>query len=62
MPVITLRIDMPAIDRSLSDCRSVGRAAGGTRESSGAEWYVENIKEELDSPREWFADFSNGKI
>eukprot|EP01046_Picozoa_sp_COSAG06_P050400 COSAG06_NODE_7974_length_2314_cov_3.632957_1_plen_513_part_00 len=39
---------------------------GGQQEArgstSGAEWYVENIKEELDSPREWFGDFENSKL
>ena len=34
-------------------------ARGNTK---GAEWYVENIREELDSPREWFADFKAKKL
>ena len=39
---------------------------GGQQEargnSNGAEWYVENIREELDAPREWFADFKANKL
>lgn len=39
---------------------------GGQQEargnSKGAEWFVENIREELDAPREWFADFKEKKL
>lgn len=39
---------------------------GGQQEargrSSGAEWYVDNLREELDSPREWFYDAGERKL
>ena len=34
-------------------------ARGNTK---GAEWYIENVREELDAPREWFADFEKKKL
>ena len=35
---------------------------GGEGEDSAAQWYVENIKEELDSPTEWYYDAEVGKL
>ena len=42
------------------------QAGGGTQEARGtnfgAEWYIENLLEELDTPEEWWVDAVNGMI
>ena len=38
----------------LSALNSQGGDQGGEGEGGGAEWYIENIREELDAPNEFF--------
>ena len=35
---------------------SHGGYQGGEGETTGAEWFIENVREELDAPNEWFYD------
>jgi hypothetical protein len=52
-------------DRDMEE-KQLTFAYGGWQEArgckSGAEWYVENIMEELDSPGEWFYDHTTMKL
>ena len=49
------------IDKRINENRTLTFSRGGFQEGrgskSGAEWFVENIFEELDSPGEWFLNF-----
>eukprot|EP01083_Nonionella_stella_P003656 10523_1 len=41
---------------------SSGGFQGGEGETKGAEWYIENVKEELDAPNEYFYDSSTNTL
>ena len=55
-----------AIDGRNNDLRQISWSYGGFQEArgceSGAEWYVENIREELDAPGEWYFDSDSGRL
>lgn len=40
----------------------LGGFQGGEGYDAGAEWYIENVREELDSPNEWFFDENEHKL
>ena len=54
------------LDERNNDSQTLTWSYGGFQEArgcdSGAEWYVENIFEELDSPGEWFFDYDTHKL
>ena len=54
------------IDERLDEKRQLLFSRGGFQEArgqtSGAEWFVDNIFEELDSPGEWFLNFDNKQL
>ena len=54
------------IDKRMDDNRTLTFSRGGFQEArgskSGAEWFVENIFEELDSPGEWFLNFEGKNL
>ena len=54
------------IDKRINENRTVTFSRGGFQEARGsergAEWFVENIFEELDSPGEWFLNFEGKHI
>ncbi len=52
-----------AVNARNEDKRQISWQYGGFQEArgckTGAEWYVENVFEELDSPNEWYFDYNN---
>ena len=54
------------LDKRDNDTQTLTWSYGGFQEARGcdygAEWYVENIFEELDSPGEWFFDYDTHKL
>ena len=54
------------LDKRDNDSQTLTWSHGGFQEARGcdygAEWYVENIFEELDSPGEWFFDYDTRKL
>mmetsp|Transcript_13516 Transcript_13516/g.34497 ORF Transcript_13516/g.34497 Transcript_13516/m.34497 type:complete len:957 (-) Transcript_13516:26-2896(-) len=49
-------------ERTLNFSQTVGGHQGGEGSHSGAEWYIENVKEECDWPSEFFYDAAEGML